>query len=223
MRVSVVIPLFEHAKYVGEAIESVLAQTRPVFELVVVDDGSTDGGAEIAAAYGSSVRVVQQPHSGIGAARNHGARLTTGDLLAFLDADDVVPLERFERQVAFLEAFPDVDGVFGAVTEFAESGAVVGEWPVRAPRTAQIARLPSTLLFRRSAFDRVGPYDENLKRSEGLDWLARSDDAGIVLRPIDAVVLHRRLHDLNNGMRELASLGEYARTLKSVLDRRRQT
>jgi glycosyltransferase involved in cell wall biosynthesis len=223
MRVSVVIPLFEQARYVGEAIESVLAQTRPVFELIVVDDGSSDGGADVAAAYGSNVHVVRRPHSGIGATRNHGARLATGDLLSFLDADDVLPIDRFERQVGYLETFPEVDGVFGAVDEFADGERVAGERLMRAPRAAQVARLPSTMLLRRSAFDRVGPYDENLKRSEGIEWLARSDDAGVVLRPVDAVVLHRRLHGKNNGMRELDSLGEYARTLKAVLDRRRAT
>jgi glycosyltransferase involved in cell wall biosynthesis len=221
--VSVVIPLFELADYVGEAIDSLLAQTRPIFEIIVVDDGSTDGGAEIAESYGAIVRVVRQEHKGIGAARNHGARIATGDLITFLDADDVVPVDRFARQVAALEAQPDVDGVFGGVEEFSDEHGVPLGGPLRAPRTSQVARLPGTMLLRRAAFDRVGPYDETLKRSEGIDWQARSTDVGLVLLPIAGVVLHRRLHGRNNGMRELDSLGEYARTLKSVLDRRRQS
>jgi glycosyltransferase involved in cell wall biosynthesis len=220
MRVSIVIPLFEAGPFVAEAIESVLAQTYPVFEIIVVDDGSTDDGAATVAAFGPPVQLVRQEHAGIGAARNAGIRCATGDVLGFLDADDRSALDKIERQVAVLDLAPDVDGVFGAVHEFVSDGDSV-DLRARVPRRGT-TRLPSTLLVRRAAFDRVGEFNETLRRSEGIDWIARADDAGLVLRGAPEAVVHRRLHLANNGMREIDSLGEYARTLKTVLDRRRE-
>jgi len=89
MRISVVIPTYNRAAAVGEAIESVLRQTRPPDEIIVVDDGSSDNTAEVLAAFGDRIRIVAQPNGGVSAARNAGIRLATGDWLAFLDSDDV--------------------------------------------------------------------------------------------------------------------------------------
>jgi glycosyltransferase involved in cell wall biosynthesis len=221
MRVSVVIPLFEMERYVGAAIDSVLAQTRPVFEIIVVDDGSTDDGAAIAASYGPPVRLVRQARSGAGSARNHGARLAGGDAFTFLDADDLVPHDRFERQVGVLEASPEFDGVFGVVEEFAAGDVLPGTAAPRPPRSPQPARLPGSMLVRREGFERVGPFNESLRRTEAVEWVARCDDAGLLLRMMPEVALLRRLHQSSTGTREMGALGEYVHILKAVLDRRR--
>src|SRR5215472_14752134 len=93
-RVTVMIGVYNGARYLGEAIDSVLAQTRPVHELIVVDDGSTDGSGEIARSYGASVRCVRQERGGMAAARNRAIEDATGDFFAFLDADDRFPPEK---------------------------------------------------------------------------------------------------------------------------------
>ena len=222
MRVTVVIPLFEAERYVGHAIDSVLRQSSAVAEVVVVDDGSTDGGASVAATYGPPVRVVHQPHGGSAAARNHGARLATGDLLVFLDADDVLSDDALVRHLMILEAHAEVDGTYGEIAEFVDVDSTIAQPTMRAPRRTAPVRLVSTMVVRRSAFELVGPFDETLRRSEGVDWLARADDRGLTLQPAAGAVVHRRLHGGNNGIREISGLGEYAHTLKRVLDRRRQ-
>ncbi len=218
---TVVIPLFEGERFVAEAIASALAQDRAVHEVVVVDDGSTDRGAAVAGAFDAPVRVVRQAHRGAGAARNHGVAVATGDLLCFLDADDVLAPDAIGRHLAVFEAEPEVDGTFGEIVEFVD-GAPEATSGLRAPRITGPVRLPSTMVLRRSAFEAVGPFDESLRRSEGLEWLARADDHAIRFHPAPGAVLHRRLHGANNGIRAIDDVGEYARTVKRILDRRRR-
>jgi glycosyltransferase involved in cell wall biosynthesis len=111
-RVSVIIPLYNCAPYVADAVRSVLAQPVPDLEVIVVDDGSTDGGADTLAQFGGRIRVLTQENSGAAAARNHGLREARGDLIAFLDADDWWLPNRLPAQLAALETFPDAGLVF---------------------------------------------------------------------------------------------------------------
>jgi glycosyltransferase involved in cell wall biosynthesis len=104
--ISVVIPTYNRAHQIGGAIESVLLQTHNAHEIIVVDDGSKDETAAACRRFGSAVRYVLQPNAGVSAARNHGASLATGDLLAFLDSDDIWHPEKLALQVAALEACP---------------------------------------------------------------------------------------------------------------------
>jgi len=104
MNVSVLIAVYNGAAFLAQAIESALEQSRPPDEVLVVDDGSTDSSAEIAARYGSPVVVLRQPHGGLPAARNHGIRQAQGDWIAFLDADDVWRPKKLELQLGVIEA-----------------------------------------------------------------------------------------------------------------------
>ena len=123
---SVILPVYNGERYLAEAIQSVLAQTTPVDELVVVDDGSTDGSAAIVQAFvatsvaSTSPRVVyhHQPNANTGAARNTGIRLAKGDLLAFIDADDHWSPDKVERQLAALNSDPEAEAVFGHAQQF---------------------------------------------------------------------------------------------------------
>src|SRR5437870_3978845 len=105
-RVSVVIPLYNSVDYIGEAIESAVAQTFRDFELIVVDDGSTDGSASVVRGFGDAVRYVYQTNAGVSVAMNHGMALSKGELIAFLDNDDVWVPWKLERQVTFLDRKP---------------------------------------------------------------------------------------------------------------------
>ena len=112
-RVSVVIPAYNMARYVGASIESVLAQTLPPDEVIVVDDGSSDQTAKVVEEFAAHVRLLRQEHMGYTVAMNRGIQEATGSLLAFQDADDLWEPEKLERQCAAIDTNPDVDAVFG--------------------------------------------------------------------------------------------------------------
>ncbi len=133
MTVSVVIPAYNAGAFLQRAVDSVLAQTKPVREIVVVDDGSTDDTAEVARSYGPAVRYIYEPNAGVAAARNRGIREARGRWVAFLDADDEWYPWKNERQWAVLRAYPDLRWC-------ACEGEVVSGLQVRANHLARRAR-----------------------------------------------------------------------------------
>ncbi|CAN5564919.1 glycosyltransferase family A protein [soil metagenome] len=220
--VSVIIPVFDNEAYLGEAIESVLGQSMPPGEVVVVDDGSTDGSAAIAEAFGGKVRVVRQANMGISGARNRGVAETSGSLLAFLDADDRWLPRRLEVQLDALKADPGLELLFGAVAQVrAEDWAatVSGREPVDVviPGT-----LCSTILVTRAAFTQVGGFDVRWRAGEFIDWFARARDAGVHTLGLPQVLVWRRIHSKNHGIRQRAAYRDYLGVVKASLDRRRE-
>lgn len=222
MNVGVVIPVRDGERYLAEALDSVIAQTHAPHDVVVVDDGSRDLTVAVAERYAPRVRCVSQTAVGIGAARNRGAAEVGGDSLAFLDADDLWPVDRLECQVAALCDSPGPDLVFGHIEQFVSpelSTLVRAElW---CPDRPQPASLANTMLVPRPVWDRVGPFRAAAVRSEFLDWLLRARELGLREVMLDATVLRRRLHATNHGRVERDSAGEYALVLKESLDRRR--
>jgi glycosyltransferase involved in cell wall biosynthesis len=206
-----VIPVRNGKRYLAEAIGSVLAQSQPPDEVVVVDDGSSDGTAAVAGSFGSPVRCVVQPPLGVAAATNRGVRETGGDVLAFLDADDLWAPDKLVLQLGALEERPELDAVLGQVEKFCDNG-IVGD---RVP-----GYLRGAMLIRREAFDRVGPFAD-WRLGEFVEWYARAVDAGIEVSMLPELVLHRRVHDANTGVLLRDERAEYARVMEAVLDRRR--
>ena len=220
-RVSVVITVYNAAQYLGEAIESALAQTRGQVEVVVVDDGSDDGSAEVAARY-PVVLERSSTRLGIGAARNVAVARSTGDFLTFLDADDRFPVGKLAAQLAVFDLDPTVDVVYGEVDEFVSPDLSVEEAArIRPAHPRTRAHMSGVMLIRRTAFDRVGPWTEGLKVGTGVDWYMRSAEADLHTVVLDEVLLERRLHLSNNGLREASSRTQYVSILKEALDRRR--
>lgn len=222
-RVSVVIPVHDGAKYLGEALMSVRNQTGvdpSTVQIVVVDDGSTDGSAEVALRADVGATVVRQPRLGPGAARNHGVLLSRGRHLAFLDADDVWTPSRLAAQLALLD--DGVDAVFGQVEEFVDDAARgSGSADLRYPRATAIARLPSALVIRREAFARAGMFTADRTAPDAALWYARAVDAGLTMADVDQVVVRRRLHGNNHSLRGAMAQSSYPKALKDILDRRR--
>jgi glycosyltransferase involved in cell wall biosynthesis len=220
--VSVMIGAYEAERYLGESIQSVFAQTHRPLELIVVDDGSSDGTAEVARSYGDRITFLQQPNAGNGAARNRALEAATGDFYAFLDADDRFTPRKLELQLDTLRADASVDVVFGHVREF-----VSPELPehvrarVRPPAPVQPWAAPNLMLIRQEAFDRVGLFATNFRVGVTVDWYARAVEAGVRSFVHPEVVLERRLHDANNGIREATNRSQYLQVLKASLDRRR--
>jgi glycosyltransferase involved in cell wall biosynthesis len=209
MIVSCIIPFFNPGRYFAPAIESVLGQDRPPDEVILVDDGSSDGSAERALAYGERVRLVRQDHKGIAAARNLGLRHARGDVIAFNDADDLWPDGRMSALAAELEAHADADIVIGRVSLLAD------RVPTREERAkfhdAHVLMLLASMLVRRRLFDRIGDFNEGLAVAEDTEFMMRARQGGAVVRLVETTSLLYRLH-AGNVSRDIT------RTQASTLD-----
>ncbi len=224
MKVSVIIPVRDGAAYIASAIESVLAQTRPVGEVLVIDDGSKDETAGIVSRFSSrGVRLIQQPARGAAEARNAGVRLARHELLAFLDADDVWISTKLELQCAELQSDAALDMVFGHVRQFISSDVEpTTRARLRCPEESVPGRHVGTMLIRREAFERVGPLETEWGIGEFLAWYARAQLLGLREKILSAVLLERRLHSANQGVLKRCDRSDYVRILKKILDRRRE-
>ncbi|MCC6961258.1 MAG: glycosyltransferase family 2 protein [Dehalococcoidia bacterium] len=207
--VSVVIPAYNAGEFIAEAIQSVLAAPGPTREVIVVDDGSTDNTASIAAGF-SEVRLLQRPNGGIGAARNTALMNVSAPLVAFLDADDVWPLGRLTALVSALVS--GVDAAFGQIVQFGDG---------REESEPAPALLAGTMLIRTEAAARAGKFREDVKVGEFIDWWSRAEEAGVRRVQIPDVVLRRRIHTSNTGITHAGSRVDYARVLRAALERRR--
>ena len=156
------------------------------------------------------------------AARNRAIEEASGGYFAFLDADDRFPPEKLERQLAAFEANPDLEVVYGHVTEFVSpelDGAAIEL--LRPPRNDAPWPTPNLMLVRRESFFRVGLFSTDLRVGIGVDWYARATELGLKSAVPPVVVLERRLHAENNGIRERQFKPQYLHVLKEALDRRR--
>ncbi len=206
--VSVVIPTYNMRIFVGEAINSVLRQTYQDFEIVVVDDGSTDGTRELVSHFQSDkrVRYVYQDNRGLAGARNRGIRESHGQTIAFLDADDLWLPAKLEKQMQTLGTNPDVDVVYCAFRPIDTAGNVLFlNYDLRIIRPSLyeelmyrnvIAGSGSSVLVRAKCFAEVGLFDENLLACEDLDMWRRLALAH-KFSFLDDVLVYIRLHRSN--------------------------
>lgn len=179
MSVTTIIPVHNGARYIADAIDSVLAQTVAPSEILVIDDGSTDGTAEVVRRYGERVTGIVQKNQGVSAARNHGLQRATGEFVAFLDADDVWHKRKLELQLEALARHPEL-GLIGAGTfdwptdKVPELGASPGavdivDWDRLILRNLFVT---SAVMVRRHVFASAGEFDATLHGPEDHDmWL----------------------------------------------------
>lgn len=220
--VSVVIPVRDGEAFITAAIDSVCGQSLDDLEVIVVDDGSTDGSFTIAAGHPDErTRAVRQPATGAAAARNHGARLARGEWLAFLDADDLWVPNKLRLQMDALQQTSTATMVFGHVQEFLSP-----EFADTGAQQAIPRLLPGysvvTLLLRRRAFSATGGFDERLMTGEFVDWYDRARASGLEPLLLPDVLTLRRIHAANLHRRRRADSQGYPAVLKAMLDRRRR-
>ena len=196
-RVSVLMPVYNCEPYIGKAIESVLDQTFQDFELIVVNDGSSDKSGEIASSY-PQVRCFDRPHKGIPETRNFAVSKAEGELITFLDADDLWAPEKLSLQVKYMTGHPDCGIVFCRFRNFTD---IPGE--LRTDRQKELLRAEfSTYLpgacIRKELFDRFGVFSESCAFGEDTEWEARLRLARIDLTHcIDKELYFRRVHEQN--------------------------
>ena len=217
------IPCYNASEYLQGALESAFSQGVDLHEVVVVDDGSTDGSADRARAFGDQVRVHRQANAGISKARNAALALATGDTIAFLDADDVWPDGSVRARLEALLADDSIEYAYGLVEQFISPDLGVTEAGVHAsakldPRPA---RLAGAMLVRSRAFASVGWFSPTLRVGETLDWVTRADELGIRNCCLPQIVLRRRLHTTNTGLVQHESRTDYLTLAREALMRRR--
>jgi glycosyltransferase involved in cell wall biosynthesis len=222
-QVSAVIPAYNAERYLAEALESVLAQTSRPTEILVVDDGSTDGTAQIVERFGSKVQLIHQSHAGAAVARNRAIAAASGGWIAFLDADDIWMPAKTERQLRSIEASPEAAIVFGRVEEFV-SPEIPPHTKTSLERftTPVKGTIPSAMMVRRDVFDRVGTFDQSYRLVDFAEWLMRCRAVGVVELEAPDVVARRRIHGGNLGMMKKEFQSEYALALKRYLTRTRR-
>lgn len=219
--ISVIVPVHNGERYLAEAVDSVLAQTYQPLDLIVVDDGSTDGTPDVLSARASEVRAVRQPQAGSAAAVNRGVEIARGSLLAFLDADDLWTPDKLERQIEVM-ATEGPALVFGYVRQFHSPELSERE---RATIVCPVKPGPGisrgTMLVPREVFDLVGPFDCTWRVGEFLDWYARAVELGVHTAMLEHVVMRRRLHAACSSARAAGERRDYALILAAALRRRR--
>jgi len=222
--ISCIIPVYNGERYLREALDSILAQTYPVLEIIVVDDGSSDGTADVVRSYGDSVRYLWQPRNGPVVARNLGLGAVQGEFVAFLDADDYWHPEKLSHQMARFRAREELSVSVTHVQNFWSPELVDG---MQSQSSGRLDPLPGyvtqTLLARRATFDAVGSFDATRKHASELDWFLRAIAQGEVIELLADVLVHRRLHRHNYSRLSAAtSRDQHLKVIKASLDRRRQ-
>lgn len=203
LKISAVIPAYNAERYVAAAVDSVLAQTYPAFEVIVVDDGSIDGTAAVLTRYGNTIRYIRQENRGEPAARNSGIRNATGDFIAFLDADDLWTPDKLQLQAEYLQAHKNCALVYSDMATFSETGTVLRSFRERFKFPFVAGKIftqlfsrnmfgSGSVVFRKSCVDVVGWFDESLLIGSDYEmWLriTRHFEAGYVDK---ALLLYRQ-------------------------------
>ncbi|MDD5680054.1 MAG: glycosyltransferase [Candidatus Omnitrophica bacterium] len=208
LKISVIIPTYNRANYICNAIDSVLAQTYKDFEIIVVDDGSTDNTKEILTTYGGSAKYIYQQNQGVSSARNRGIKEAIGEYVAFLDSDDEWDERKLEKQVKLFEKEPSVylQYCYARFVNVQEKrDFIMPEYVTRTFEDLVLshyknknADLPtSTVMIRKLCFDQIGCFDENLPCIEDYElWLRIAKKFAIGFIPEILVV--ENCHHTNN-------------------------
>jgi glycosyltransferase involved in cell wall biosynthesis len=233
LSVSVIVPVYNGVKFFRQAMRNLKDQGYDALEVIVIDDGSTDDTAQIAAEFSAFVRYVYQDNRGPSAARNHGLALAQGEIIAFLDIDDLWPDQKLVKQLQPFYNNPDLDIVWGQVQQMralSSEVSVTDAQKTLQPST-EVQFLPfsqpvvsfnlGSALFRRGVFEKIGIFDESQIHAEDVDWFMRAREANLNLQVLPEVTLLYRKHDTNMTHDKVAGKDHFLRALKKSIDRRR--
>jgi glycosyltransferase involved in cell wall biosynthesis len=221
--VSVIVPVYNGDRYIAQAIESILEQTYTNFEIIIVDDGSTDRTRDRLQPYGQKIRYIHQHNQGVAAARNHGISASKGDLIAFLDQDDYYLPHKLGSQVACFEASPSVCIVNSGWRIVDERGGAIGDinlcqdlpnltmadWIIYKPVFL------GAMMFDRACLAQVDGFDTSLHQAPDVDLVLRLVLKGCKSAWVERSTVCYRQHDDNASRDALAQ----AKELQIVLDR----
>jgi glycosyltransferase involved in cell wall biosynthesis len=219
--VSVIIPVYNGARYLRAALESVFAQTYRPFEVIVVDDGSIDDSGAIAQSF-SDVSYIRQENQGVAVARNHGIEAAQGEFFAFLDQDDLWTSEKLKLQVEYLLNNQDLGYTLTQQQYFLEPATTLPAWFRKELLTSiHTGWVLGTLVVRRTAFEQVGNFATGYSAANDTDWFFRAKAAEIPMAIVPELLLLKRIHETNDSARAKEILSELLKVVKTSLDRQR--
>jgi glycosyltransferase involved in cell wall biosynthesis len=219
--ISVVIAVKNGAKFLTAALNSVMRQTYAPSEVIVVDDGSTDASADIAAGFGPPIRVLRCAHRGEASALNAGLAEARGELLAFIDADDLWDDQKLAQQSAALASDLSIEAVFGRVVQFIDMDCRITEPnEIEQKSMSLVGVTKNSMLIRRIAFNRVGLF--NAATMAGFpEWYARAVCSGIRFKCLESIVAFRRIHrDNTSRLHRQAIEGDYLKLVRALVVQR---
>jgi glycosyltransferase involved in cell wall biosynthesis len=217
--VTVIVAAYNGERFLSQALESVFSQDYDPFEVVFVDDGSTDGTGEIAQSF--PVRYLHQENQGLPAARNAALRVARGEFVAFADDDDLLPPSKLTVQARYLSEHPETGCVLGRQEWIVEDGVQAPELK-RDPIFGELGGIQLvSAMFRRAVLDGLGGFDPTYRYAEDRDLFVRMRERGVEIEVLPEVVLHKRLHGSNMTMNRPES-HPLLRSLKEKLERERK-
>jgi len=221
--ISVILPVFNGAHFLGEAIQSVLDQKYDPLEIIVVDDGSTDNTQQVALNFGEKIIYARKENGGVSSARNLGLKLAKGEFISFIDSDDLWLNNKLLLQHLPFSKNPEFEITQGLTRRFLSPGI---KPPINFIK--DVDEQPTLTLhlgaglFKKSVFDKIGLFDETMKFSEDIDWFLRAIESGIKISVLEETVYLYRIHESNMTL-DVKNTNMYLlKAFKKSLDRRRQ-
>jgi len=221
-KVSVIIPVYNGAAHLAEALESVFAQDYPALEVIVVDDGSADDSGAIARSF-PAVRYQRQPNGGVARARNAGVAAAIGSFLAFLDQDDRWLPGKLRAQVGRMLADPTLGYTLVNQRYELDPGIALPNWLPPALFADHPSYVPSALVVRADTFTRVGPFDPTYEVGGDSDWLFRAKDAGVPMAMLPETLLIQRIHAHNQSHATARLRADLLRAARDSIARQRES
>lgn len=216
--VSVVMPVYNGAVQIGEALEALLTQTYSPIEVIVVDDGSTDGTVELVRTY-PEVRLIQQANAGPAVARNNGVEHSQGQYISFVDHDDVWLPEKVQRQVDLLQA--NGGGFATCHVRYVLEVAPPSWFRGPADGTPVIGWVPSCWLMDRATWDKVGPFEPSFGHGCDTDWLARARNLHVATLVAEECLVNYRVHAENESGKGATTMQSLTSVLRAQVQRKR--
>lgn len=219
--VSVVMPVFNGRAFLDDTIRSVLGQTYVNHELIVIDDGSTDGSAELLRGY-PEIKVIQQENKGVPVARNRGVSESSGEMICFIDQDDTWAHDKLERQIEAFLTNPELKYCTTRQIFYLAEGAERPNWCQPEWLDKPLAGYaPSTLMIRRSTFLDFGQFDESLLTGSDTELFFKLKDANVPFRQLDEILVRKRVHGSNHSNMTEALRRDILMTVRRSIQRQR--
>jgi glycosyltransferase involved in cell wall biosynthesis len=221
--ISVIIPVYNGARFIHDSLKNILEQTKPPLEIIVIDDGSVDDSGTIVKSTYPDIHYRFQDNQGPAAARNAGLKIARGNTIAFQDIDDLWPENKLELQAKYLILNPTVEIVLGQTQIYIQKRNPTGEQIFDKYKDPWPSLSFGSALIRKSVFDTVGPLDETLQYAEDLDWFLKAKETGIKINFLDETVLFYNRHGDNMTKQIVSDKKHFITALKHSLNRRRMS
>jgi len=220
---SVIVPVYNGQKYLRDTLESLVTQDYSSFEIIAVDDGSSDSSAEIIQSY-NSVKYIYQDNQGNAVARNRGIASSTNDVIALIDQDDLWVPEKLSTFAGYFTSHPEIDFAVAKARVFLSQGIEVPTWCRDNLLNRDIVDYsPGSIVFRRRLFNRIGPFDQSLVSGHDTDWILRVKDSDTPMGVLPDVLLLKRVHEANQSAEVTRIHAELLEVFRRSIKRNKET